>query len=81
MFERFYWQSAKLEEIAAELELPVNTVKTRMRRGRKLLALAFAEQKLSLGESSTGGLAQSLPACSVERPTPRSEASRRAALR
>lgn len=39
MLELHYWQNLKIEEVAVVLELPVNTVKTRMRRGRQQLQI------------------------------------------
>lgn len=38
MLELHYWQGLSMQEIAAVVELPVNTVKSRLRRGRMRLA-------------------------------------------
>lgn len=42
LLEWMYWEKLPLTEIAAMLQVPVNTVKTRLRRGRQLLAEAMA---------------------------------------
>ena len=41
MLELHYWEAMTVRDIAAVLELPVNTVKTRMRRARLRLAQAL----------------------------------------
>ncbi len=42
MFELFYWEAMPVQEIACVFERPVNTVKTRMRRGRAQLVAEIA---------------------------------------
>jgi RNA polymerase sigma-70 factor (ECF subfamily) len=34
----FYWQGYSIDEIARVLDIPANTVKTRLKRGRERLA-------------------------------------------
>ena len=58
MIELHYWERLMLKEIAAILELPLNTVKTRMRRGRQQLEVnmrALAESPEQL-ETTLRGL-------------------------
>ncbi|MCA9690560.1 MAG: sigma-70 family RNA polymerase sigma factor [Myxococcales bacterium] len=43
VLELFYWEEMTAAEIAATIELPVGTAKTRIRRGRQLLEKALAE--------------------------------------
>ena len=59
MLELHYWESMKLEDIGLVFDMPINTVKTRMRRGRialdeQMRALARTPQEL---EVTAGGLA------------------------
>jgi RNA polymerase sigma-70 factor (ECF subfamily) len=42
LLEWMYWEKLPVAEISAALQVPVNTVKTRLRRGRQLLAEAMA---------------------------------------
>lgn len=41
LLELLYWEKLPVAEIAAALEIPVNTAKTRIRRGRQLLEQAL----------------------------------------
>lgn len=43
MLELHYWEQLKLKEIAAVLDIPISTVKTRMRRGRQRLEAHMRE--------------------------------------
>lgn len=43
MIELHYWEGLTIQEIAQVVELPINTVKCRMRRGRLQLAQALDE--------------------------------------
>lgn len=43
MLELHYWERMRVREIADVVELPINTVKCRMRRGRQKLAAALGE--------------------------------------
>lgn len=45
MLELYYWEAMSVEEIACVLEMPVNTVKTRMRRGRLRLEKELASPR------------------------------------
>lgn len=47
MLELHYWEGLRIREIAQVLELPINTVKTRMRRGR----LSLDEHMRALADS------------------------------
>ncbi len=42
--EMFYWEDMTTPELAAALECPVGTVKTRLRRGRRLLAESLGRE-------------------------------------
>ena len=42
MLELHYWENMRVREIAEVVDMPVNTVKCRMRRGRQKLAEALA---------------------------------------
>lgn len=44
VLELFYWEKMTAAEIAGVLEIPLGTAKTRIRRGRALLAAAIREQ-------------------------------------
>lgn len=58
MLELFYWEALPLKDIARILEIPINTVKTRLRRAREQLALELAAIDASPSdvESSLAGL-------------------------
>ena len=43
VLELFYWEEMRASDIAEVLEVPVGTIKTRIRRGRVLLEQALAE--------------------------------------
>jgi RNA polymerase sigma factor (sigma-70 family) len=65
MLELHYWEDMRVREIAAVLELPVNTVKTRMRRGRqqldeKMRALASSRAALETTLRGLEGWAEEL---------------------
>jgi len=65
MLELHYWEGLRIREIAGVLELPVNTVKTRMRRGRVALdehmrALAASREALETTLRGLEGWAQAL---------------------
>lgn len=55
MLELFYWEGMAVKEIAAVVELPLNTVKTRMRRGRLKLAEQLGTPGPATGEASSAG--------------------------
>lgn len=44
MLELYYWEKMSVAEIAKVVELPISTVKTRMRRGRQKLARELDDQ-------------------------------------
>ena len=54
MLELFYWEGLSVREIGGILELEINTVKTRMRRGRLRLASALGRLALAEGVVSSG---------------------------
>ena len=58
VLELHYWESMTTDEIAAALELPPGTARSRLRRGRQLLEAALAEVagSAALVESTLGGL-------------------------
>ncbi len=58
MLELFYWEALPVKDIAVILELPANTVKTRMRRGREQLVKELAALEICPNdiESSLAGL-------------------------
>lgn len=75
MLELHYWESMEIRDIALVFEMPVNTVKTRMRRGRLKLeelleALAESPQQLELTRSTLTGWAAKLRAELDERGPP-----------
>jgi RNA polymerase sigma factor (sigma-70 family) len=55
MLGLFYWEAMSVQEIACVVERPVNTVKTRMRRGRAQLLeeLAILREERRRGERDT----------------------------
>ncbi|MCY1059982.1 sigma-70 family RNA polymerase sigma factor [Nannocystis sp. SCPEA4] len=60
VLELHYWESMTTDEIAAALELPPGTARSRVRRGRQLLedSLAAAAHAPNLVESTLAGLEQ-----------------------
>jgi RNA polymerase sigma-70 factor (ECF subfamily) len=65
MLELHYWEDMRVREIAEVLELPVNTVKTRMRRGRlrldeEMRALASSQAQLETTLRGLEGWAREL---------------------